>query len=224
MRLLERDDLVARMARVVRHDRARAVDDPHQLPDHAVGAERRRVRRSAAAATRSHERRVRTAAISRSPRCARSARRARRRARRAAGAARAWRRRRSRTRRRSRSRGRAVVGDLPERRLRRHRRDVERAREARADAEHEIGPAKKWSTAGRPRAARRAERERVVLGERALAVERRRDRRAGALGELHAARRSRPRRARPGRPRSRAARPRAAPARSRATSSAARLR
>ena len=193
------------MARIVRHDRARAVDDLHQLPDDAIGAERRGVRGQARPPLLHEARRAPPRPRLRRGRAARSRRLADRREQlpqHEPGVADAA--------ERDVVAGRevaAIVRDLAERRLRRHRRDVERAREARADAEHEIGLREEAVDRGRPRAPRRAERERVVLGERALAVERRRDGRARELGEAQRARRSRPRRARPGRPRSRAARP-----------------
>ena len=182
-RLVERHDLVARMAGIVRDDGARPVDQLHQLPDHAIGAERRGLRGQARAATRSMKApRTSATALSvasrRSPRASPTGvEQLQQHEARVADAAEG-----------DVVAGReiaAVVGDLPERRPGGHRRDVERAREARADAEHEVGLREEAVDGGRPRAARGAERERVVLGERALAVERRRHRRAGELGQAH---------------------------------------
>ena len=76
-----------------------------------------------------------------------------------------------------------VVGDLAERRLCRHGRDVQRAREARADPEDQVGALEVLVDRRRARARGRSERERVILGEGALPVQRRRHRRRGALGE-----------------------------------------
>ena len=56
-------------------------------------------------------------------------------------------------------------------------------REARADAEHEIGLRDVHRDGARQRSAARAERQRMVLGERALAFEARRDRRLEQLGD-----------------------------------------
>ena len=78
-----------------------------------------------------------------------------------------------------------VVHDLAERRRRRQGRDVERAGEARADAEDDVGPLEEPVDGGRARAGGGAERERMALGEGALAVQGGRDRDAGALGQLH---------------------------------------
>ncbi len=78
-----------------------------------------------------------------------------------------------------------VVDDLTERRAGRERRDVERAGEARADAEDDVGALEEAVDGGGARARGGAERERVVLGEGALAVQGGRDRHAGALGQAH---------------------------------------
>ena len=77
-----------------------------------------------------------------------------------------------------------IVHDLGERRTSRHRRDVERAREARADADDQVGLLEELIDRSGPGARRRAEGERMILRERALAVQRRRDRRRGPFGEL----------------------------------------
>ena len=181
-RLVEGHDLVARMPGIVRDDGARPVDQLHQLPDDAIGAERRGLRGQPrepllheGAAHVGHRALGRLAPLA--ARLADGVEQLQQHQARVADAA----------------EGdvvaggeiAAVVGDLPERRPLRHRRDVERAREARADAEHEVGLLEEAVDGGRPRAARGAERQRVVLGERALAVERRGHRRAGELGEAH---------------------------------------
>src|SRR5207245_7893009 len=61
--------------------------------------------------------------------------------------------------------------------------DEHRPREARPDAEDEVRLAEEVVDPLRPRQRARAEGERVVLGERALALERREDRNLGELGD-----------------------------------------
>ncbi len=181
--LVERHDLIAGMAGVVGHDGAGAVDGPHQLPDDPVGAERPGVRgqpgHPPVHELRPHPgdllrrlplSRCGVAAVERVQHLAQDepgvADAAEHHVVAAADVA-------------------GVVHDLAKRGRRGQRRDVERAGEARADAEDDVGTLEEPVDGGRPGAGGGPERERMVLGEGALAVQGRGNRDAGALGEPH---------------------------------------